>query len=698
MTWLTPTLGAIAAAVLVPSLIILYFLKLRRRDVEVSTTLLWKKSIQDLQANAPFQKLRRNLLLFLQLLALAAGLLAVAQPQWRAAGAPPARSVIIIDRSASMSAMDAKDDDGRTISRLDRAKAEARAFVDRMPERGLLGELAGRGADEAMVIAFDSTAEVVQAYTPSKAALRAAIDSIQPTDAPTSFAEVMRVGQAFLSASRIQIDERDVSYKPGAPMILFSDGAVPDLDDIDIHPETTVQYHRFGAAGSANIAITSIRAERAYDRPGEAAVFVGVQSTDSSARSVDVELLINGDVAGVRELTIPGAPSPAEPATGGLVFRLDRQESALITARLSLDASDALAADNTAWVILPPARRFSVALVTEAGNLFVRRALRAMPLSKFEVMAPADFEALAREERLGEFDVFVLDRWCPTADPAAGASPALPAGKYLFLGVVPPIRGLTSLGPTGGDESGEEIIGIIDWDRNHPALKLVNMENVYIASMNRAEASDQVQVLATSTAGPALIEAVQEATRSLILTFNPADSTWPFDAGFVLFLAGAVRYLGEDAGVTGPLGVEALRPGRTLSTELPAGVRHAELALPGGEKVRLSATVETAGGRVSYGPLRDVGIYTLTWDGPPGPRDIVVDGKATRVFAVNLVDPFESRIESREKIDLPIKVVAATNTDAGSVKNALPLWSWLMLGSLAVIILEWWVYNRRVYL
>ena len=71
MTWLTPMLMGVAAAVALPTLVILYFLKLRRRDLEVSTTLLWKKSIQDLQANAPFQRIRRNILLLLQLMALA---------------------------------------------------------------------------------------------------------------------------------------------------------------------------------------------------------------------------------------------------------------------------------------------------------------------------------------------------------------------------------------------------------------------------------------------------------------------------------------------------------------------------------------------------------------------------------------------------------------------------------------------------
>ena len=52
--------------------LLLYFLKLKRRPLAVPSTFLWKKSIEDLHVNSLLQWLRQNVLLLLQILTLLA--------------------------------------------------------------------------------------------------------------------------------------------------------------------------------------------------------------------------------------------------------------------------------------------------------------------------------------------------------------------------------------------------------------------------------------------------------------------------------------------------------------------------------------------------------------------------------------------------------------------------------------------------
>ncbi len=89
-------------------IIALYFLKLKRRPVRVPSTLLWRKSLEDLHVNSFFQRLRRNLLLFLQLLAVVLAMLALAGLRSKGTSGQGQRYVLMIDNSASMSATDVR--------------------------------------------------------------------------------------------------------------------------------------------------------------------------------------------------------------------------------------------------------------------------------------------------------------------------------------------------------------------------------------------------------------------------------------------------------------------------------------------------------------------------------------------------------------------------------------------------------------
>ena len=78
MSLLTPAALAFAAAL--PVVVIFYLLKRKRVVKLVSSTLLWQKFLADTQASAPFQRLRHNWLLILQLLMLALAVFALMRP------------------------------------------------------------------------------------------------------------------------------------------------------------------------------------------------------------------------------------------------------------------------------------------------------------------------------------------------------------------------------------------------------------------------------------------------------------------------------------------------------------------------------------------------------------------------------------------------------------------------------------------
>ena len=255
MQWLTPFVGLLAAAVAVPLLLLLYFLKLKRREAVVSSTLLWKRAVQDLQVNAPFQRLRRNLLLLLQLLALTAMLVALAGPVLSLDRGPGQRYVVLIDRSASMNATDV------TPSRLAEAKKQAKVFVESLRSSSAMA-LADR-ADHAMVIAFDRHARVMCNFTSDKRQLMVAIDAIEAGDGASQLSEAVTIARAF--AQSPGPDNGPRSDEGLARMVLFSDGCIDDLDAIAVASDELV-YHRIGESAD-NIAITAMKARRSYEQP-----------------------------------------------------------------------------------------------------------------------------------------------------------------------------------------------------------------------------------------------------------------------------------------------------------------------------------------------------------------------------------------------------------------------------------------------
>lgn len=700
MTWLTPLVGAIGAAILVPTLIILYFLKLRRRDVEISTTLLWKKSIQDLQANAPFQKLRRNLLLFLQLLVLAACLFALAQPQFMGQRAVGEQHVILIDRSASMQALDANE--ARSKTRLEAAKEEAIEFIQTLREPGLFG---GGTGDEAMVIAFDSKADVRLGFTNDKNALEAAINGIEATDSRSELDQAVRLARAHAPPRLIEdeikdengnvIERRFIELPSGAvgTIHIFSDGRLRGTEKAETDPEDEVLYHPQGDPDSVNIGITSLRADRSFKDPTQLSVFVGLSSTDPSPRVVDVELLIDGVAQRIREVELPGTGAGStggaegealgeipEAGLGGTTFEFDRPTGGVVTVRVNPRGEDVLPNDDRAWVVVPPARSLRVG-VAGKGTYVLRKALAALEPQIGVDEISEDEVATAFQE--GAYDVIVLDGWMP--DPPEDSDDPLPPGRWLVMGAVPG----APLGMTPVGEADRAIV--LNWSRDHPALRGVSLGNVGFAEVTRYEIPDTsvAEPLATTDVGPAIVEMVTARMRALVVAHDVEKSIWWQDISFPWFIGKAVRYLGEE-GSTGL--AHMVQPGEVISDRLPQGATNITVESPRGER---TSVPQSDDGRIVYGPVDQAGIYTIRWTGEAGAGDGVVNGRVVRAFTANLLSTHESDTRTMESLNLPAHLVAGET--GGNAAQTIRIWPWLLLAGLGILMFEWFIYNRKVY-
>jgi hypothetical protein len=674
MTFLNLWAAAAVAAVVIPALLILYFLKLRRREQVVSSTLLWKRAVQDLQVNAPFQRLRKNLLLFLQLAVLAAAILALARPIVKSAVADADRVVILLDRSASMNAREGDE------TRLDQAKEQAIRLVRTLNQRAggwtSFFSLAGAQArTQIMVIAFSDRATIVSPFTTSVTDLTDLIRGVEPTDGRTDLREAVALAEAYLAPPTRTTDATPVSAASPAKLVLISDGRVANLAQLAVR-SGALELLRVGQARD-NAGLTALRTRRSYEQPDRVEVFLAVRNFGPDPATTDVSLYVDGTLRAVQPLELASAvaseraapaSAPAERDSAGdarsLVMPLILDRSAVVEARLS--RADALSADNSAFAVVPPPRKQRVLVVSDGKYPFLDSVLRGLPLQEFPFVSPGDYRANTAEyetEGQSKFDVVIFDRFVPDE---------LPSGNFIFLGAIPKVVGI---------EPGEKVEThpLIWWNETHPVLRHVALDYVFVAESRAVTLPAAAEVLVEGPRGPVLFRYADGARQYLVLTFAVEQSTWVRKLSFPVFVYNAIRYLGGESESEG----EPLRPGDPLRVPFPPNGAVIQLVCPDNRRVSLTAD---AGGQAYFGGTDRVGVYRAD-GGVPG-RDR---------FAVNLEDDQESDIVPPAG---PLKLGGgAAIGELAAIQTATPeVWRWFIGVAFVLVLFEWWVYNRRVML
>lgn len=480
LLWFLPVAGFI---------ILLYLLKVRRREVRVPAKFLFPPITTDVRANALFQKLRPNLLLFLQLLAAFLLLAALARPMIQAKGLP-GQSVIVVDNSASMQATDASP------TRLDAAKNRLRRFVQEL-----------NPGEQLAIIEAGAQVRVLAPLTSDKQKLLRAIDQIQPTDTAGNLDEALRLAAALVGKSG------------ESRIVLLSDGAFPTISDFSAGNAKLI-FESLGSSGE-NLAITAMDVQ---ERSGGFEWFVGVRNFGSQNKQAILEFYANGKLIDARSLTVEAGKTVGQTLTV-------RQLQEPLEARLKTD--DLLAADNAAFRVGVMQKPIRVLIVGE-GNFFLERALALEPnvqLSK----APSVPES-ERGERVGggEFDLIIFDRTTPMPVKARAVMVIKAKG-----------------GPIA--ELGQPVRTprVILWERDHPLMRYLELGNLLIDNAPRLKPTPWAKVLAESQQTPLIVAGEHQNRRWVGVGWDLLESDFPLQPAFPIFIANLLRWaVGEQGGAT----------------------------------------------------------------------------------------------------------------------------------------------------
>ncbi|PHS12979.1 MAG: hypothetical protein COA78_07420 [Blastopirellula sp.] len=653
------TLGPLSWALLLiipPAILALYFLKLRRQPLEVPSTYLWRRTIEDLHVNSLWQKLRQSILLFLQLLFIFLIIIACLRPGFSGSSLDGDRFIFLIDNSASMNATDVED----AADRLSAAKNHVADLIDQM-KRG----------DVAMILSFSNRAKIVHQYTNDRRKLLAKLKAIEPTNRTSDISEALRVASGLANPGQSSFEEGDemVAESKPATMYIFSDGQFPSVQDFSLGNLNPI-YFPIGNPISSNLAIVAFSTQRNPERENQLQAYARIERYgDTAPTEVEASLYYNGDLLDVSRVSIP------EDGAAGVQFDLGTLEAGKI--KLELDVKDDFALDNVAYAAINPPRKAKVLVVT-SGNEYLQFALATDEIEKISDVAIVDPTFLEgdqykAESAIGAYDLVIYEQCAPET---------MPNANTLFIGMNPPSEGW-SFGETAN------IPQIIDTTRSHPIMSFIDLGNVSIYEANAVNAPQGATTLIDSDIGSLFTIAPREGYEDAVLGFaflaiedgkSFYNTEWTKRLSFPVFVKNIVEYLGNiERGNTGT----SIRPGAQFNYRTEAPMPEIHIKPPSGKE----RTIGRHGQNMfSFSETEMIGTYDV--------REGAAND-ARQHFSVNIFNSQESNIIPSNEIQTEWEVIEGKSQWSPVRKE---LWKLLIVFAIIVLIVEWYIYNRRVYL
>ncbi len=484
MSLLAP-LALIGAAIVGPIIVAMYLLKLRREERTVSSTFLWQRMVHDVEANAPWQKLRRNILLLLQLLLMLLLVLALARPFFLTQGIAGRNLIVIIDRSASMGAVDV------VPNRLEAAKVEALRLIEQLPDGG-----------RATIIAIGGQMEVPAASTTDQRELRNAINGITLRNSGDS-----DLTQALTLASALAAREEQ------SEVAIISDGNVTVPEDVTV--PATVRYFPIGRRDD-NVAISALALQ-----PAAAGQTLFAQATNHGSTSVTrrMDIYLDGALFNAYNLSI-------DPGREQSIIADIPPQVQVVEARLN--EGDALPTDDRAWAVSRVGDQTNVRVIGP-GNRFLETGLALLPGVQMTLVptTTATFTQTAAQVPLT-----IIDGVAPTILPPGNLFFIAPPQSTAYFSVTGTLE-FPSVRPVFGDE---------------PLLRSVSVSEVSVLKAARIAPGNWARVVIDSDGAPLLVAGERDGRRIVVLAFDLHQSDLPLQVAFPLLLSNIVSYLSPGTG------------------------------------------------------------------------------------------------------------------------------------------------------
>ena len=368
---------------LVPLLIILYILRLNRKLYDVPSSILWDKDVEDLKANTPFQRLRGNLLLPLQLLVLVLIIFALSRPFLKGTLATAGNVILLIDTSASMKATDI---------------GESRFASLRTVSTNLINGF--EDGTRITLVESGISPKIILGPTSNKSQLLKILNHITPSDTPAN------INNAISFASSLSDDMGQTE------VIIMSDDVGYSRDDLPI------RFISFGTEDAKNVGIINFDVLDNNSSVSAKQVFVSIKNFGIIKQSFGVNLYHNNILIDVRSITLN--PEEQRP----VIFDNIPYKKGILS--VSIDLSDDLLVDNNAYYVLQDTSKIKIMLVSE-GNTFIEKAIGTSSTDvDLTEKKPNDYNGSENN------DIVIFDEFLPDNMPNCGVILVNPNGNLPF--------------------------------------------------------------------------------------------------------------------------------------------------------------------------------------------------------------------------------------------------------------------------